>query len=334
MKKLRIADCRVFDVRMAGLRFGLFLAACVLLQAGCTPCPTTSVDVKQLVGEYNANAAAIPKLWTRSKIDLSLVDDKGSTSNWSTSDGLLLTGKANAANPDFVLVGRESGQEVMRLGTSSADNRYYAWYHFGDKGGAWTGRADRAGATGATEIFADPLTLVSLLGIVELPPGSVTLNMDRGGFLKGSCAYVLTCQDSPGGANRLISRREIYFTWTQDGPRRVFQVICFGRDGRRVLTAKLSDYGPVSGADVHGQPAIVPTDITMVEDESPGHKSHLRRLRLNLSGMKVGQADPSEAAKFWDNLPPVLRDHVIDVDKPAPGAPAELPATAPTQERR
>jgi hypothetical protein len=222
----------------------------------------------------------------------------------------------------------------MRLGASSADNLCYAWYHFGDKGGAWIGRADRAGAPGATEIFIDPLTLIGLLGVIELPAGSVTLRMNSGGFAKGPCAYVLTCLDRPSGANEAI-KREIYFTWTENGPRRVFQVICFGRDGRRVLTARMSgDYQPVSGADAHGQPAVVPADITMVEDESPGHKSHLRNLRLKLAGAKVGEVDPAEAAKFWDNLPPILKPRVVDVDKPDSAAPAKPPAPAPAEERR
>jgi hypothetical protein len=315
-------------------RIGLVITALALLLTGCTPCPTKSVGVEQLLGEYNANAAAIPKLWARATIDLTIIDDKGGAFNWGTtigaSNGLLITGKTGPATPDFVLVGRESGQEVMRLGTSSADNLYYAWYHFGDKGGAWSGRADRAAAAGATDIFVDPLTLVSLLGIIELPAGSVALRMERGGFAAGPCAYVLTC--SQPGTN--ISKREIYFTWTQEGPRRVFQVICFGRDGQRVLTAKLSDYGSVSGADVHGQPAIVPTDITMAGNDSPGHKNHLRNLHLKLAGMKVGEVDPAEAAKFWDNLPPALKDRVVDIDKPLSDVPAELPTTAPTQERR
>ena len=319
---------------MKTLRIGLAMTALALLQAGCSPCPTKSVSMEQLVGEYNANAAAIPKVWARATIDLTIIDDKGGAFNWGTtigaSNGLLVSGKTAPATPDFVLVGRESGQEVMRLGTSSADNLYYAWYHFGDKGGAWTGRADRAGAAGATDIFVDPQTLISLLGIIELPPGSATLTMNRGGFAAGPCAYVLTC--SQPGAN--ISKREIYFTWTQEGPRRVYQVICFGRDGQRVLTAKLSDYGPVSGAEVHGQPAIVPTDITMAGEDSPGHKSRLRNLRLKLAGMKIGEAEPAEAAKFWDNLPPVLKDHVVDIDKPASEVTATPTTTAPTQERR
>ena len=330
MKNFRIANCE--------LRIGLVLAACAFLQAGCVTevrSPAAQADVGRLVGEYNANAAAIPKVWSRATIDLTVADDKGAPFNWGTqlgaSNGILVAGK-NPGVADFVLVGRESGQEVMRLGTSSADNVYYVWYHFGDKGGAWIGRADGSGAAGASEAFVDPASLVGLLGIVELPagPGQVSAFALCVGHPQAlgppKCeqpphAYVLAV-----GGSGTSYQREIYFDRNKGGgPQRPYKVVYFGRDGNPVLTAELSDYQPVGGTDVHGSQAVVPTQIVLNGNDGAGRKSHLRDMHLKLAGMKVGEVEPSEAAKFWDNLPPTLKDRVVDVNNPA---------TAPAEERR
>jgi hypothetical protein len=338
MKHFRIADC--------GLRIGLVLTACAFLQAGCATevrSPAAQADVDRLVGEYNANASAIPKVWSRATIDLTVADDKGGTFNWGTqlgaSNGILVAGK-NPGVADFVLVGRESGQEVMRLGTSSADNLYYVWYHFGDKGGAWTGRADSAGSAGAAEAFVDPASLVGLLGIVQLPsgPGQLTAFALCVGHAQAmgppKCdqpphAYVLAI-----GAAGAGYRREIYFDCGRGGPQRPYKVVYFGRDDKPVLTAEISDYQPVGGTDVHGSQAVVPAQIVLNGNDGAGRKSHLRDMHLKLAGMKVGEVEPAEAAKFWDNLPPTLKDRVVDVNKPASASSAELPAAAPAEERR
>jgi hypothetical protein len=352
MKKLRIADCGLrignhcrMTVR-AGL-IGLTLASFAILQAGCVTevrSPAVQADVDRLVAEYNANAAAIPKVWARATIDLTVADDTGGTFNWGTqlgaSNGILVAGK-NPGVADFVLVGRESGQEVMRLGTSSADNVYYVWYHFGAKGGAWIGRADGAGAAGAAEAFVDPASLVGLLGIVELPSGSGQLSAyalcigHPQALGQPKCdqpphAYVLAI--GPGGAGY---KREIYFNWGKaGGPHRPYKVVYFGRDGKEVLTADLGDYQPVSGTDAQASQAVVPAQIVLNGKEGSGRKSHLRDMHLKLAGMKVGEVEPAEAAKFWDNLPPVLKERVVDVDKPDSAAPAPPSATAPAEERR
>jgi hypothetical protein len=123
-------------------------------------------------------------------------------------------------------------------------------------------------------------------------------------------------------------RREIYFNWSNDGgPHRPYKIVYFGRDGSQVLTADLSNYQPVDGTDAHGSPAVVPTQIVLNGKKGAGRKSHLRDMHLKLAGMKVGEVEPAEAAKFWDNLPPPLKDRVVDVNNPTP-------ATAPAEERR
>lgn len=321
------------------LQIGLLLTACAFLQTGCVTevrSPAPQADVDRLLGEYNANASAIPKIWSRATIDLTVADDKGAPFNWGTqlgaSNGLLVAGK-NPGVADFVLVGRESGQEVIRLGTSSTDNVYYVWYHFGDKGGAWKGRADGTGTAGAAEAFVDPTSLVGLLGIVELPSGSGQLTayalcaghpqaMGPPKCDQPPHAYVLSIA---GGAGY---KREIYFaSGTDNGPHRPYKVVYFGRDGAQVLTADLSNYQPVDGTDAHGSQAVVPTQIVLNGNDGPGRKSHLRNMHLKLGGMKVGEVEPAEAAKFWDNLPPTLKDRVVDVNNPTPAA-------APAEERR
>jgi hypothetical protein len=253
---------------------------------------------------------------------MTVANDKGQTVSWGSPlgspNGLLVVGKAPAGSavPDFVLLGRESGRELFRLGTSAAENLYYIWYELGQDGGAWAGPADRMGAPGTEEFFVDPLGLVSLLGIIELPADlsklpTVALSMSR-----DPCAYVLTYIDHQPGTSKIFFKREMYFNWSDQGARRPFQIIFFAPDGRRIMTAKLGDYKAVPGTTVGNEPAYVPTDITMVEENWPGRKSRLRRLHLTLNELSITQGEPSEAATFWDNLPPGLKTRVIMIAGP------------------
>jgi hypothetical protein len=321
-----------------------------MVHLGCPAqvCPATLVGIDRVVGEYNANAVAIPRLWARAKIDLQLVGDKGQIVSWGSilgaGNGLLLFGKnaQNPAEPDFVLVGRESGRELFRLGASSGEGLYYVWYQLGQDGGAWAGHVDRAGAPGAEKFFVDPLGLLSVLGVLELPTArdrlpAVALSMSR-----NPCAYVLTCIDRQPVTGQAVFKREIHINWSERDPRRPFQVVFFAPDGRRIMTARLANYQPVLGTKVRGRAAEIPTDITMVEEDWPGRKSHLRRLHLVLGEMSVVHKSPSgtdfdpvAAATFFDNLPEPLKDHVNFVDEPSPAtqeSPAGLPASPAAQE--
>ncbi len=120
----------------------------------------------------------------------------------------------------------------------------------------------------------------------------------------------------------MIFKREIYFNWDNQKPR-PFQVLFFGTDGRRVLKATLGQYKPIPETKAQDGPAVIPTDITLEEQDWPGRTRHLRRLHLSLSEMNTATGEPAEIAKFWDNLPPELKSAAVDIDAP----PRPVPTT-------
>ena len=56
--------------------------AALLAASGCRECPETVVSVDRLVGEHNANARAVPRLWARATMSVTLVDDAGLRFTW------------------------------------------------------------------------------------------------------------------------------------------------------------------------------------------------------------------------------------------------------------
>ena len=87
------------------------------------PCPATHLSVEQIVADYNANAAAVPKLWSRVLINVDVAGEKGQTVSWGSNigapNGLLMVGKESPAAPDFVLIGRQTSHEILRIGASA-----------------------------------------------------------------------------------------------------------------------------------------------------------------------------------------------------------------------
>ena len=105
----------------------ILIVAASVLAAGCPRCPPwdTVVPVDQVVGEYNANAAPVPRLWARVKIRVWGEDFPiawGSTSPLAMPNGLLILWKTpdRLGPQDFVLMGREMGVDVFRLGSSAS----------------------------------------------------------------------------------------------------------------------------------------------------------------------------------------------------------------------
>jgi len=260
--------------RAMALTGPILLAACC---GGCPkPCPQTLVPLEQLVREYNANAAAVPRLWARAKIALTLTSSKGRTVSWGSTllapNGRLLLAKPEDPNKlgpaDFALIGYEVSQPLFRLGNCAADGIYYLWYRFGDQGGMWWGRTALAGAPGIEDLPIDPLQLLAVLCICELPsdftqPPTVALSMNTE---PGQCAYVLTYIDRQPVTGRLVFRREMYFRWDDNEPRRPFKVSFFDASGRRVMTADLLNYQPIDHADVEpapARPSVMPTEINI-----------------------------------------------------------------------
>lgn len=301
------------------MRWAFFLAAAACA-AGCAPrCPDAVATLDDVVARYNANAAGVPRLWARAKIQITMRDPAsglpvswGSVSPLAATNGVLLLAKSekNPLGPhDFVLIGRETAaMELFRMGVSTAEKVYYLWYRFGSRSGAWWGRTALAGAPGIQGLPFDPSQLAAVLGICELPddftqPPTVALSMST-----DPCAYVVTHIDRQPVTGRLLFKREVYFRWADEGPRRPFLVRFLDAAGRRVMDAKLKDYKPVATGG--GAETLMPTNIELTW---PARHS---RIRLVLSEMSATKTWHRSACEFVDNLPGGI-DHsrIVQVDR-------------------
>ena len=305
------------------------LAAMACSSAGCCllyPRPKFTASLEQLVGEYNANARPVPRLWARAAIELRLVTEKGAITFGSIlapPNGLLLLdkGKDRLGPHNFVLIGKEAGTraEVFRLGNSLADGEYYYWYHYGPYGGGAYGRTALAGARAAGGIPIDPLQLLSVLGICELPDDftrlpTVVMRMDDSEACKR--AYVLTYIDGRAGVVPIGLRREVYFHWDDKKPRRPFMIKFLDRRQRAVMIARVKSYRPIEMEGPDQEPGaagpVMPTDIEIAWPKTGS------RLRIVLSEVSTGGVD-EEVFEFWARLPAGLpRRAMVSVDADIP----------------
>lgn len=289
----------------------------------CPPRPETFVSAEQLVGEYNANARRVPRLWCRAKIEARIATDRG-TLPWGSllapPNGYLLLGKGpDPLGPhDFVLIGKEAGtrMEVFRLGNSLEDGAYYFWYAAGDRRGGAYGRPGRAAPPGAKTMAVDPLQLLSVLGICELPAdlNQVATRMDE-----SDChnrAYVLTYVDRlPGGPGAF--RREVYFRWDDRERRRPFRVDFFDQQGQRpVMTARMDRYGRIEMADVNDRGTRTPMMPTKIDIHWPKTGG---RLRIRLSEATTADKVDPDVYRLWERLPSGMdRSALTSLDAPPP----------------
>ena len=311
---------------------------CILAASGCTePLPRTMVSLDQLVGEYNANAARVPRLWARAKIEVSVplkagidYDVWGATSWLAQPNALLLLFKgADRIGPrNFVIIGSELGAEVFRTGCSTDDGAYYFWHRFGSDAALLWGRNEYAGAPGVKALPIDPLGILAVLGICELPSDfsalpTVAMSMDT---TPGKYAYVLTYLDRQPKTGRLLFRREVRFTWGDDKKRRPFRVDFFDARGLRVMHAELKDYKPIELVDApEGAVAPeMPTNIRITWERYRREGNALKKNRaasvhIVLSEMQVNEdrGDPI-VCKLWDRLPDDIRKR-IQVDRGVEG---------------
>jgi hypothetical protein len=95
--------------------------------------------------------------------------------------------------PSFVLMGREVGTDLFRLGLDARAGRYYFWYSLGREGHAWHGRQEYAGAPDVEAMPVDPTQLVEVLGVTELPDRPGTLPAAAMTLQTDPCAYVVCC---------------------------------------------------------------------------------------------------------------------------------------------
>jgi hypothetical protein len=290
----------------------------VLSAAGCGPSrPATVLTRRELIDRHNANARAIPQLWARARIALTLTDPQGRKVSWgSTSplaspNGLLLFARGpDALGPhDFVLIGRATGAtELFRLGNSAREGVYYLWYGFGDRRGAMWGSDALAGAPGV-DMPIDPMQLLSVLNITELPEDFTTLPAVVLTLSERPWAYVLTLVDRQPVTGEILCRREVFCPWDDRQPPRPNRVDLFDASGQCVMTARMKDYKPI-GVQASGAAPQMPTDI---EITWPGKRSSLH---LTLSEMTTQATWDRAQVLFRPHLPAgISPDQVIQVDK-------------------
>jgi len=275
------------------------------------PCPATEtiVPVEQVVAEYNANASRVGQVWAKAKIEVT-VPRLGIPFSWGSTDpqaepnGLLMLFKNESDRlgvSDFCLIGRETGEDVFKIGCYTPMDVYYFWFGMGAESTFMWGRIKHAGAPGAKGLPIDPLQVPAVLGICELPsdltkPPIVAQTID---LTPGQCAYVLTYIDRQPISNRLLARREVYFRWAQGEPRRPFMVKLFDNRGVRVMTAEMTDYARIKLADDEDEATgpQMPTDIR-ISWPGEGTSVHIVLDRMNdAKGMREGCKPPEKSFK-------------------------------------
>lgn len=282
------------------------LATTAMLAGGCSQkCPSveTLVDLDTLLAEHNANAGKIPYLRASAKYDVTFVTEGGLPLPWSSYGYVFYSRGDSPLGPhDFALVGKEAGNDVFRMGTSTEDNEYYAWASMGSNRFAFVGRLHLAGAPGVKGLAVDPTQLLEVLGITPWPGGSgglpataLTLTHLPGEEIPADqrCAYVLTTVARQPVSKNILFRRETYVTWDGDPntPRRPFLVNVLDDQGRRLITARVSDYRPVDTSELESppdQPPVMPTDIRLefarpsaIRDDARGGYISSMRIRLD-----------------------------------------------------
>lgn len=308
----------------------LLVWSVAMLAPGCCRPPEHRVSLETLVEAHNANAQAVPKVWARAKIAVTMQDPAsgvlftwGSTGPLVTPNGLLVMVKG--ADPlgvqDFVLIGQEANIDLFRLGASTDENKYYFWLRAGGKGQAWWGRLDLAGAPGVSGIPIDPTQLQAALNVcalpanaTDIPAAGMVVTSEHLSYLYDSpweatfapCkhAYVVTSIERQPISRRIAFKRETYFLWSDTAPRRPFLIRYLDENGWPVMTARLGEYEPVPGATGKDLP-VMPTDIRL---DWPAKKTSVH---IVLSKMTTDKG-VREACRFQDFLPEGLATEQVD----------------------
>lgn len=290
----------------------------------------TLVPMSQVVRQYNANAARVPRLWARVNIVMTYRENPDSVGvSWgSTMDdpnGLLILNKADdSLGPhDFILQIKELGQRIGQLGTSRKDGAYYMWVNFGERRQCRWGHLRLAGMSKTSAMPIDPTQLLAALGICQLPA-----NQTRPPFVAQTIcfdppAYVLTFVDRQPTTGKFKFRREMYFRWSQTKARRPFMVKFFNDLGLVVLTAKMSDYREITLEDVDdnaAQKPVMPTNIKLTWHETGSE------LHLVLSEMTTAEKFDPDVFLLHYGIPEALRRVARQVDAALAG-PRPLPVS-------
>ena len=286
------------------------LASAALL-AGCVPkgeyfyCPEKVVELDELVTGYNANARRVPQLWARAAITIEADGVAWGSASKKHSNALLLLKKGDSptAEPNFLVVGRESGVEIFRMGTDAKAGLYYLWLMLGNQGRAYYGQQKFSGAPDVKAMPIDPGQLLEVLGVTELPPLSAksmpTVMVEMRG--KPIPAYVVRYADRQPVTGHVKQWREVSYRWGEKGPGQVFRVRLFDAKGLCRVTAEVDDYEPIK-IDGDGPAPMMPTTIRMHWPMIKGVQP-ASRLTLRLSEMSTTKRFSLKAFGFADHLP-------------------------------
>ncbi len=282
--------------------------------SGCAQCPEKFVSLETLVSEYNANASQVPRLWARARIRVTIGRSPpwGSASPLATPNSLLLLEKGGSTSKpvDFVIIGKEI-TELFRVGTDSDAGLYYCWANLGNWGGAWFGRTKYAGAPGVAGIPIDPMQLVEILGITELPeirPGAMPAVVMTLQNKPGDYAYAVRYLKPQPVSGHLKIWREVYFRWSDTEPRRPYQIRIYDAAGICRVVAEVADYKPIA-THTDGEGPIMPTDIRItwpaIKNVQTASSLHMR-----LSEMSTTHPFFKIVFDFRSHLPPGITNPV------------------------
>ena len=307
------------------LRFAWILLHPLVL-VGCVPqCPEYFVSPDTLVDKYNDNARRVPKLWARARIRATFTHKSGLKFSWGSasplapSNGYVMLWKEGGAPPggesgppkvNFVLIGREIGTELFRLGLDGGTGLYYLWYDVGDERQAWYGRQGYAGAPLVQSIPIDPTQLVEILGVTELP-GLQAIDMPVVVMTLQSdpCAYVVRYLEPQQVSGHLKIWREVLFRWSDKQPRRPYRIKLYDGDGRCRVVADVRRYGRIAWDGPEDQAPIMPTDIRMtwpkIKNVQPASSIH-----LTLSEMSTTRPFKKGVFDFWSSLSAAMSDPI------------------------
>ncbi|MCK5113176.1 MAG: hypothetical protein KAR11_00240 [Phycisphaerae bacterium] len=291
------------NISNAQLRTGLLLVLLLgsLMLIGCPPShPSldTLVSVDKIVAEHNRNAAKIPQLWARA--DITFREKPGGFP--LGADGILMLNKTPGVTGvhDFALIFKKSGEELGRVGISTRESAYYMWMKVDDNPSCVWGHLALAGAEGLENIRINPVQLLSVLTVCELPSVFSQVPFVGQTISLAPPAYVLTYVERQPVSGKLLFTRRIHCTWSVTQPPRPFKVELLDNRGVVVLTAKLSNYQPIAtGNDSDNDPEIrkllpvMPTDIRLKwkDGEKDGAELDLKLYKMTTTDTKIDSED-------------------------------------------
>jgi len=304
----------------------------MLLAAGCPRCPEVLLSREELFAQYNANANHLRTLRANAEIELQ-TDHRGLYQSIWIPDGRLyfrrrvsdlgeprsfmdwwlrphprFRGDDPLAPQDFVVRGKELGQELFRLGIDGKAEVLYYWANVpGRASFARWARLSDVEEGHITRLPINPVDILSLLGVV---PWSTDMYAQTQVVLKApsdACVYqMLVCSRREAWGGWYLTR-EVWLDRREDPPRPC-KVLLYDRSGQVAMSAELRKYEPV---ETEGDPAarpMIPTDIRIRWPDAKG----LRGIRLRLSAPRVETGVNGELMdkRFRMRIPDTITDRV------------------------